>query len=103
MTQLFKRNQTLEQIMLSGFFDSIGLYTQPTNLQKQIAAQSFEIIGMSPFKNKSFRSLSLGQQRVILIVRAVIKHPTLLILDEPIEGLDDKNSALVIGLINILI
>lgn len=103
MTYLFKKNQTLEQMMLSGFYDSIGLYTQPTSLQKHIAAQWFEVIGMSQFKNKSFRSLSLGQQRVILIVRAVIKHPPLIILDEPIEGLDDKNCSLVIDLINILI
>lgn len=103
MTHLFKRTQTLEQMMLSGFYDSIGLYTQPTSLQKQIAAQWLELIGMSHIKNKSFRNLSLGQQRVILIVRAVIKHPPLLILDEPIEGLDDKNSALVIDLINLLI
>jgi molybdate transport system ATP-binding protein len=58
---------------------------------------------MSHLKKKYFRNLSLGQQRVILIVRAVIKHPPLLILDEPIEGLDDKNSALVIDLINLLI
>ncbi len=103
MTYLFKKTQTLEQMMLSGFYDSIGLYNQPTSLQKQIASQWFEVIGMSQLKNKSFRSLSLGQQRVILIVRAVIKHPPLIILDEPIEGLDDKNSALVIDLINVLI
>jgi molybdate transport system ATP-binding protein len=103
MTQMFKRNQTLEQMILSGFFDSIGLYIQPTILQKQIAAQWLEVIGMSVLKNKSFHRLSLGQQRVILIVRAVIKHPPLIILDEPLEGLDDNNSALVTDLINLLI
>lgn len=103
MTQLFKRNHTLEQMILSGFFDSIGLYTQPTILQKQIAAQWLEVIGMSALKNKSFLQLSLGQQRVILIVRAVIKHPPLIILDEPLEGLDDNNSVLVTDLINLLI
>jgi molybdate transport system ATP-binding protein len=103
MTQMFKRNHTLEQMILSGFFDSIGLYTQPTILQKQIAAQWLEVIGMSALKNKSFLQLSLGQQRVILIVRAVIKHPPLIILDEPLEGLDDNNSTLVTDLINLLI
>lgn len=103
MTQMFKRNHTLEQMILSGFFDSIGLYTQPTILQKQIAAQWLEVIGMSHLKSKSFLNLSLGQQRVILIVRAVIKHPPLIILDEPLEGLDDNNSALVTDLINLLI
>ena len=90
-------------MILSGFFDSIGLYTQPTILQKQIAAQWLEVIGMSALKNKSFLQLSLGQQRVILIVRAVIKHPPLIILDEPLEGLDDNNSVLVTDLINLLI
>ncbi len=103
MTQLFKRNHSLEQMILSGFFDSIGLYTQPTILQKQIAAQWLEVIGMTSLKNKSFLQLSLGQQRVILIVRAVIKHPPLIILDEPLDGLDDHNSVLVTDLINLLI
>jgi len=60
--------------------------------KKKIAAQWFEVIGPSQFKNKSLRSLSLGQQIVILIVRAVIKHPLLNILDEPKEGLDDNNT-----------
>lgn len=103
MTQLFKRNQTLEQMVLSGFFDSIGLYIQPTILQRQIATQWLEVIGMLPLKSKPFQSLSLGQQRVVLIARAALKHPPLIILDEPLEGLDDNNSSLVIDLINILL
>lgn len=81
MTHLFKRNQTLEQMILSGFFDSIGLYTQSTSSQNQIVAQWLDVIGMSSFKKKSFQNLSLGQQRVVLIVRAVLKHPPLIILD----------------------
>lgn len=103
MTHLFKRNHSLEQMILSGFFDSIGLYTQPTILQKQIATQWLDVIGMSSLKNKPFLQLSLGQQRVILLVRAIIKHPPLIILDEPLEGLDDNNSTLVTDLINLLI
>jgi molybdate transport system ATP-binding protein len=103
MTQLFKRNHTLEQMILSGFFDSIGLYTQPTLLHRNIVAQWLSVIQISHLKNKSFSQLSLGLQRVALIVRAVIKHPPLIILDEPLEGLDDNNSALVIDLINLLI
>lgn len=103
MTHLFKRNDTLEQMILSGFFDSIGLYTQPTILQKQIVDQWLSAIQISHLRNKKFNQLSLGLQRVALIVRAVLKHPPLIILDEPLEGLDDNNSALVIDLINILL
>lgn len=100
MTDLFQKGHTLEQMILSGFFDSIGLYTEPTTLQKQNVAQWLEVIEMSHLKNKRFTELSIGQQRVALIVRAVLKHPPLLILDEPVEGLDDENVDLVIQLIN---
>jgi molybdate transport system ATP-binding protein len=102
MMELFQKNNTLEQMILSGFFDSIGLYTEPTTLQKQIVAQWLDVIQMTHLKNKTFNQLSMGQQRVALIVRAVLKYPPLVILDEPVEGLDDENVALVIQLINIL-
>jgi molybdate transport system ATP-binding protein len=100
MTDLFNRNTTLEEMILSGFFDSIGLYRQPTTLQRKIVSQWLDLIEMTHLKNKIFNRLSIGQQRVALITRAVLKHPPLLILDEPIEGLDDHNVALVIQLIN---
>jgi molybdate transport system ATP-binding protein len=100
MTDLFNKNFSLEQMILSGFFDSIGLYREPTTLQRKIAEQWLEAIQMTHLKNKIFNRLSIGQQRVALIARAVIKHPPLLILDEPLEGLDDKNIALVTQLIN---
>lgn len=100
MMDLFQKGHTLEQMILSGFFDSIGLYTEPTTLQKKIVAQWLEAIEMTHLKKKRFIDLSIGQQRVALIVRAVLKHPPLLILDEPVEGLDDENVDLVIQLIN---
>ncbi|WP_417941551.1 ATP-binding cassette domain-containing protein [Flavobacterium sp. RS13.1] len=100
MMDLFQKSHTLEEMILSGFFDSIGLYIEPTTLQKQIVAQWLEAIEMSHLKKKRFIDLSIGQQRVALIVRAVLKHPPLLILDEPVEGLDDENVDLVIQLIN---
>lgn len=102
MTSLFTRNHTLEQMILSGFFDSIGLYDLPTTLQKKIADEWLDLIGMKHLKNKMFKRLSVGQQRLAMIVRSVLKHPPLVILDEPVEGLDDENVALVCQLINLL-
>lgn len=102
MTELFQKNDSLENMILSGFFDSLGLYTQPTDLQKNIVAQWLDLIHLSSLKNKPFKTLSLGQQRLVLIVRAVIKHPPLLILDEAVEGLDDENVAMVAKLITLL-
>lgn len=103
MMDLFQKNHTLEQMILSGFFDSIGLYTQPTTHQKIVVSQWLEVIKMSHLKNKVFTQLSIGQQRVALIVRAILKHPFLVILDEPVEGLDDSNTTLVTRLINLLV
>ncbi|WP_264537111.1 ABC transporter ATP-binding protein [Flavobacterium sp. N1736] len=100
MTDLFQKGHTLEEMILSGFFDSIGLYIEPTTHQKQIVSQWLEVIEMTHLRKKRFIDLSIGQQRVALIVRAVLKHPPLLILDEPVEGLDDENVDLVIQLIN---
>ena len=102
MTSLFTRNHTLEQMILSGFFDSIGLYDLPTTLHKKIADEWLDLIGMKHLKNKMFKRLSVGQQRLAMIVRSVLKHPPLVILDEPVEGLDDENVALVCQLINLL-
>src|SRR5690606_15019376 len=60
-------------------------------------------IGMKPLKNVCFNRLSLGQQRLVLVTRALIKQPPLLILDEPFEGLDPENTELVSQLINTLV
>ena len=101
--ELFQRNHTVEHMVLSGFFDSVGLYAKPSGLQQQKALQWLDIIDMKHLKNVCFNRLTLGQQRLVLIVRALIKQPPLLILDEPFEGLDQENTNLVAQLLNTLI
>ena len=103
LTELFSRNQTLEHLILSGYFDSIGLYKKPQKMQFYVVEQWLKIIHLSAYKNTPFLKLSIGQQRLALIIRAIIKQPPLLILDEPLEGLDDENTTLVTQLINLLI
>lgn len=100
LTELFDRNHTVEQMVLSGFFDSVGLYKIPTKYQREKTKAWLELVGLYPFKDTYFNRLSTGQQRVALIIRALVKQPPLLILDEPTEGLDDKNAAVVINLLN---
>jgi molybdate transport system ATP-binding protein len=85
--------------VVSGLYDSIGLYQQPTQAQKQLAMQWLEIMGLSALANTGFRQLSWGQQRLVLIARGLIKLPPLLILDEPTQGLDDLNRHLVLSFI----
>ena len=99
MIQQFKKHDSVENMIISGLMDSVGLYVQPTDLQKDLAQSWLRMLGDS-FYGKTFQLLSLGQQRMVMVVRALIKHPPLLILDEPTIELDEANSQLFIDLIN---
>jgi molybdate transport system ATP-binding protein len=95
----FTRDDTVENMIISGLMDSVGLYTKPSDIQKDIAKSWIDMLG--PFyRNKSFHSLSIGQQRMVMVARAMVKHPPLLILDEPTIELDDANSRLFIDMVN---
>ena len=100
MTDLFNTRHTLEQMIISGFTDSIGLYKEPSDIQIRLADEWLELIEMSQLKKRVFCQLSLGQQRLALVARAMVKHPPLLILDEAMSGLDDHNASVVTNLIN---
>lgn len=85
--------------VISGLYDSIGLYQTPSAHDKALALEWLEILGMADEANSYFKQLSWGQQRLVLIARGLIKQPPLLILDEPTQGLDDLNSQLVLAFI----
>lgn len=82
-------------VVLSGFYDSIGLYQQPGDEELKIARQWLSLINLADKEHQSFKTLSFGQQRLLLIVRSLVKNPPLLILDEPLQGLDAFGRALV--------
>jgi len=88
-----------KNVIISGFYDSIGLYTKATDIQKEIAVQWLQILGFQNRAGQAFHQFSYGDQRLLLIARAMVKHPHLLILDEPCFGLDDMNRQLVLALI----
>ena len=87
-------------VILSGFFDSIGMYQKATDQQTQIARHWLVLLAMDARWDQPFNQLSYGDQRLILIARAMVKHPHMLILDEPCLGLDDLNRQLVLALID---
>lgn len=88
------------EVLLSGFFDSIGLYESPSAKQILIANQWLTVLGMTEYRKTSFKSLEYGQQRLLLIARALIKRPALLILDEPYQGLDYLSRQLIMRVVN---
>lgn len=100
MTDKFTGYHSVEHMLISGLNDSIGLYIKPTEAQLRLAKQWLLLIGMWTIKDKRFHDLSMGQKRLVMTVRAMIKHPLLLILDEPTAGLDDASAALLVALVN---
>jgi molybdate transport system ATP-binding protein len=88
-----------KNVIISGFHDTIGLYTRATGQQQQSAQQWLEVLGLQERAGQPFNQCSYGDQRLLLIARAMVKHPDLLILDEPCFGLDDMSRQLVLALI----
>ena len=100
MVDRFRGYHSLENMLISGILDSIGLYVIPSETQIRLARHWLELIGMADIKDSYFHDLNLGQQRLLMCVRAMIKHPSLLILDEPTAGLDDASASLIVRLVN---
>ena len=82
-------------MVCSGFFDSIGLYQAPSKTQEREAVAEISRLGLedlvSPQGQQLFCTLSHGQQKLVLLVRAMVKRPRLLLLDEPSHGLSGAN------------
>ncbi len=85
--------------ILSGLFDSIGVYDPVSPMQRDLADQWLNYLGMQDRADRPLRHFSYGEQRMLLIARGLIKHPPLLILDEPCQGLDDHNRIKVLRLL----
>lgn len=84
----YQENVPARQIVGSGFFDSVGLYRKCNAEQEKIALEWMEVFGIGALKDRLFLTLSSGEQRLALLARAFVKDPDLIILDEPLHGLD---------------
>ena len=95
MFRSYLKNLPVIDIVASGLFDTVGLYRRPKPGQLSVCEWWLDIFGISNLKDRNFLQLSSGEQRLVLLARAFVKDPDLLILDEPLHGLDNYHCRLV--------
>jgi molybdate transport system ATP-binding protein len=81
-------SQTGLNMVLSGFFGTVGLVDTPADEHIAAARSWFVRLGLQALEQREVRTLSYGQVRALLVMRAVVTNPTMLLLDEALSGLD---------------
>ena len=99
MHRSYMRNIPTINVVASGLKDTVGLYIRANESEKNLCLKWMRLFGIEHLAQRSFLTLSSGEQRLALVARAFVKCPELLILDEPLHGLDNNNRQLVKNII----
>ncbi len=87
------------EIVASGLHDTIGLYKRMKEKDREVCKFWMNIFGIAHLKDRDFMRVSSGEQRLVLLARSFVKDPELMILDEPLHGLDNRNRRLALDVI----
>jgi len=98
----YRKPITAFEVVLSGFFDSVGLYRDFSTEQKETAEQWLGVLGIADKSDRIFNQLSYGEQRMLLLARSLVKMPLILVLDEPCQGLDRINRGRILDAIDVI-
>ena len=93
---------SVKEIVISGFQGRIGLRPFYTRAEKRAALENIKKMGVEHLQNRCYRELSGGQQQRVLLARALCATQKMLLLDEPVAGLDPKVTADMYDLIGTL-
>jgi ABC-type molybdenum transport system ATPase subunit/photorepair protein PhrA len=77
-----------QDAVLSGFASSLGVYGEPTNEQRAASVEWLNRLGLAGVRDRPFARLTTCDRRLVLLARAAVHGPSLLLLDEPCLGLD---------------
>ena len=99
----FNAAATCFEVVASGFHDTVGLFEPVTARQRTAARRCLARFQLLAFAGRPLFSLSAGLQRMVLLARALVKRPRLLILDEPCQGLDAAHRDSLVRAVDALI
>jgi len=95
----FDKNVSCFHTIGSGYADTIGLFKKLNQEQNNTILQWLDFLQLSHVSTKPLHSISASLQRMILLARALVKNPPLLVLDEPCQGLGQEQSFRFVSLI----
>lgn len=102
MHQYLPGGQSVNDVVSSGFFVSEGLYQKPSSYLRNVAKKWLQVVGLQHLNDQPFGIQAASAQRMILVLRSLVKNPPLLILDEPFQGLDQNNISRMKKLLDLL-
>ena len=91
----FNNGESLLTVVASGLHDNVGCYRRISDEQRSTAMQWLQALGIGHLADRYFNTLSSGEQRLALIARTLARRASLLILDEPLHGLDMARKRIV--------
>ncbi|MBQ9073419.1 MAG: ATP-binding cassette domain-containing protein [Muribaculaceae bacterium] len=103
MSMYFNAFGTVGTVIAQGLRDTVGGYGLVTPLMREEALRWMDMLHIEHLDSRNYNTLSAGEKKMVLLARTLIKQPSLLILDEPLHGLDTARQRSVKAVVNAIV